>query len=626
MGICLLTSPKTIGANRKHFVITSYSMRNRKQILALVGLWGIIYVASCGYPPALLDDADTVHAEAAREMAESGDWVTLHANKMRYLEKAPLMYWSVALSYRLFGVSEFSSRLPIALAALGLMLATMLLGTYAFGEKAGFYSALCIGTCVGIYLFTRVLWPDVILTLFITMAFYCFLRASEDPGSSRYAYGIYFFGALGVLSKGLIGAAFPAIIIFAYLLVTGEARKLARFKLFTGTLLFLAVAAPWHIAAGMSNPGSMMVGTPVPSQGRGFFWFYFMNEHLLRYIGKRYPADYDTVPLPLFLGLHVVWLFPWSFFLPLAVKDIPRRLRNLNRDDRITLFLGVWAVLIILFFCFSTTQEYYTMPSYPAFALLIGGALAKAEARLQAGSTESLLNATQIALACLGLFVFAGGAAAFWLTRHIAVEGDIAATLTRNPEAYALSLGHVLDLTPQSLAELRVPVVGTALTFLFGTAAALFLRRRGKHAASNWSMALMMAAFFFFAHKSLAAFEPYLSSRALAEAINHEYAQGDVIVINGEYEGGSSLNFYTRKMVHILNGRSANLQYGSYFEDAPRIFIDEQELAKMWAGTVRIFLFTDSSKLDELTRAARGPVYSMAESGGKLILTNQQSK
>lgn len=146
-------------------------MRNRNHLLALVALWGIIYLASCPYPPALLDDADTVHAEAARETAESGDWITLHANNIRYLEKAPFMYWSIAASYKLLGVSEFSSRLPIALATLGLMLATMLFGNFAFGAKAGFYSALGIGSCVGIFLFTRVLWPDVILTLLITMSF-----------------------------------------------------------------------------------------------------------------------------------------------------------------------------------------------------------------------------------------------------------------------------------------------------------------------------------------------------------------------------------------------------------------------------------------------------------------------
>lgn len=601
-------------------------MLNRKYVLILVTFWAIVYVAACRYPPPLLDDADSVHAEAAREIVETGDWITLHANKIRYLEKAPLMYWSVALSYKIFGVSEFSSRLPIALATLGLMFATMLLGTFAFGEKAGFYAALCIGSCIGIYLFTRVLWPDVLLTMLITMAFYCFLRAIEGPRRSRFAYGIYFFGALAVLTKGLIGAAFPAIIILVFLLVTGEIRKLVTLKIFTGTLLFLVVAAPWHIAAGLANSGSLMIATPSPSQGRGFFWFYFMNEHFLRYIGKRYPADYDTVPLPLFLALHLVWLFPWSFFLPLAIREMPRRLKNLNQHDRGMLFAGIWAGLIILFFCFSTTQEYYTMPAYPAFALLIGVGLAKAEARWQEAKRTALLNGMQIALAILGLLIFAGGAIAFWSTRHTSIEGDISSTLTRNPDAYALSLGHVLDLTPASLAELRVPVIGTALIFLIGTLAAFFLRRRAKHFASNVTLAVMMAAFFFFAHLSLGAFGPYLSSRSLAEAINREYQPGDAIVINGEYEGGASINFYTRKMVYILNGRSANLEYGSFFEDAPRIFLDNDQIAQMWRMPNRVFLFTDSSKLAELTRVVGEPSYTLAASGGKLILTNQQSE
>jgi len=600
-------------------------MRTRNQVLVLLALWGAIYLANCGHPPALLDDADTVHAEAAREIAASGDWITLHANGIRYLEKAPLMYWSIALSYKLFGVSEFPSRLPIALAALGLMLATLLLGNFAFGPKAGFYSAIAIGSCIGIFLFTRVLWPDVLLTLLVTMAFYCFLRGREE-GQSRFYYGIYVFGALAVLTKGLVGAAFPAIIIGAYLLITGQLKRLAEMKIFTGALLFLLIAAPWHIAAGLSNSGSLMIGTPSPTQGRGFFWFYFMNEHLLRYIGKRYPADYDTVPLPLFLGLHLVWLFPWTLFLPLAIREIPRRLKNLNREQNSTLFMIVWATMVILFFCFSTTQEYYTMPSYPAFALLIGSGLAKAEARIMSGSRERLLAVGQIVITALGLMVFIAGVAAFWFTRHVAVEGDIAATLTRNPDAYALSLGHVLDLTPRSLAELRLPIIGTALTFLIGSVSAFVLRRLGKHTASTVLLAFTMAGFFFFARLSMGTFEPYLSSRALAESIDREYVAGDIIVINGEYEGGSSLNFYTRKTVHILNGRSANLEYGSFFADAPDIFLKDDDLARIWSGNARVFLFTDSSKEDELSRAAGGPVYQFAESGGKLILTNKQSK
>ncbi|HEX8091140.1 MAG TPA: glycosyltransferase family 39 protein, partial [Blastocatellia bacterium] len=393
-------------------------MCRRKYTLALVALWGGIYLLSAPYPPALLDDADTVHAEAAREMAETNNWITLYANGIRYLEKAPLMYWSIALSYKIFGVSEFASRLPVALATLGLILATPLIGSHFFGDRAGFYSGLITTSCVGVFLFTRVLWPDVILTLFITMAFYCFLRAREDgPRRSRHTYGVYVFGALGVLTKGLVGAAFPAIIIGAYLIMTGEIRRLFRYRLFTGALVFLLIAAPWHIAAGVSNPGNLMEGTPHPSQGRGFFWFYFMNEHFLRYLGRRHPADYDTVPLALFLALHLVWLFPWSFFLPLVVRDIPRRLKGLGREEEVTLFLLLWATLIILFFSFSTTQEYYTMPSYPAFALLIGRALSNGESEWGETRGGRLLAGTQIALAVTGAVMFAAGAFAYIQTR-----------------------------------------------------------------------------------------------------------------------------------------------------------------------------------------------------------------
>jgi hypothetical protein len=375
-----------------------------------------------------------------------------------------------------------------------------------------------------------------------------------------------------------------------------------------------------------------------------------MNEHFLRYIGERYPKDYDTVPLTLFLALHLVWLFPWSFFLPLAVRRVAHIFksdsmatetqrhgekkdqslraavslwqRTLSRDQRTLLFLALWAVLIILFFCFSTTQEYYTMPSYAAFALLIGYALSEAESRLRAARW---LMTTQVALAAVGVVIFVAGLIVYLKTRSIMVAGDLASTLTRNPDAYALSLGHVLDLTPESLAALRVPVIGTTLAFGIGALAALVFRRKTWHAASNIALALMMAAFFFCARLALAQFEPYLSSRPLAEAINRDIKDGDVIVINGEYESGSSVNFYTRRPVFILNGRSANLEYGSYFKDAPAIFMNNDDLRARWRESNRIFLVTDAAQLDVLKQTINAPVFTVADSGGKLVLTNQAS-
>jgi 4-amino-4-deoxy-L-arabinose transferase-like glycosyltransferase len=561
----------------------------------------------------LLDDADTVHAEAAREMAESNNFVTLYANKLRYLEKAPLMYWCVALSYKLFGVNEFASRFPIALATLALILTTLLIGRHLFDERAGFYAGLIVSTCIGIYLFTRVMWPDVMLTLFLALAFYCFLRASEhDFARPNWAYGIYFFGALAVLTKGLIGAVFPAIIIIVFLILTGQLRQLLQLKLFTGTLLFLLVAAPWHLLAGFQN--------------KTFFWFYFVNEHFLRYIGKRYPADYDTVPKYLFFTLHLVWLFPWSFFLPIALKYLPYRVRHLNSEEKSRLFLWVWLGLIILFFSFSTSQEYYTMPAYPAFALLIAAAIGESENEWQKRRDKKLLTTVQVALALICAAVFAATVFAYWHSRQFSVQGDISTTLERNPEAYALSLGHILDLTPQSLAALQAPLLGTGVAFLLGGTLALLFRLRNRHLAANLCLGLMMAGFFFCAHRAFIQFEPYLSSKGLAEAINREYKDGEIIVLNGEYEGGSSINFYTRRMVHILNGRQANLEHGSYYEDAPQIFLNDEDLARMWAEPKRIYLFTDALQFEKVAAGLPSPVYKYAEGGGKLILTNKESQ
>src|SRR6266496_1464360 len=249
-------------------------------------LWIAIYFASI-FSPALLDDVDTIHAEAAREIVLRHDWVTLYTNGIRYLEKAPFMYWATAASYKIFGMSEWSTRLPLMLGVLALLFATYVLGKMAYGERGGLYSAVVLSTCLGPYIFTRFQIPDITVGLWMALSAIFFLRSlQQEQPSGWVCWGFAATCALNVLTKSLIGLVFPLGAIFLYLLVTGNLRHILKLRLLSSTMVFLAVAAPWHVLAARANPAQGNV--------KGFLWFYFVNEQFLRYVGKRVPPGYDT--------------------------------------------------------------------------------------------------------------------------------------------------------------------------------------------------------------------------------------------------------------------------------------------------------------------------------------------
>ncbi len=587
---------------------------------AIFILWLIVYVPGL-FRPSLLDDADSVHAEAAKEILLRHDWVTLHANGIRYMEKAPLMYWYVAASFRLLGVAEWSARLPLALSVLALWLACFSLGRRAFGEEAGFYSALVAATSFGPYIFTRILIPDILVGLWLTLGFAFFLRGLEQERPSRLlCWGLAVTAALNVLTKGLIGLVFPALAIGLYLVLTRNLRYLRKMRLISSSLAFLVVAAPWHILAALRNPDQGPV--------KGFLWFYFVNEHFLRYLNKRVPHDYDTVPLLLFWALMLVWLLPWSAFLFPALAQIPWRLgtlrSRLDARGRANLLCGTWAGSILIFFSFSTRQEYYIVPALPALALLLGGWLGREGA---ADDQSSIRRAGRVFSAIL----FAVGTAAFAVTIFLFLSSapapankDISELLSKNPQAYALSFGHVLDLTPQALGAFRAPLLAAGIALLLGTGLNWLFRRRRSPAKANAALAAMAVVLLYSSHAGLMVFEPVLSSKQLALAIEKAYRPGEFIVINGEYESGSTLNFYTGVQVHILNGRSADLWYGSLFPDAPQIFEDNASFARLWAGPARVYLWTENDRRGEALRGIDpASVYELAHSGGKVILSNR---
>ncbi len=726
--------------------------------LALAALWIVFYASFTLFHPALLDDADSVHAEVAREMLLRHDWVTLYANGIRYLEKAPLLYWSMAASMQ---VSRFlghtsanclavAARIPLALTVLALAFAVETFARRAFhspgqnksGARAGLYAALILLSSPGIFLFTRILLPDAMLCLWLTLAMLAFWVTEQEITNGEQASTVFTRAsasrtarsafaaccALGVLTKGLIGIVFPIAIVAIYLLLTrglrGALNRILELHPFSSTALFLAIAAPWHLLAAWANPTRGIPGdltwanghwqVPLPTDGNvhGWAWFYFVNEQVLRYLNLRVPRDYDTVPLYLFWGLILIWLMPWSAFLfkalgfgrillrtayravkhrRVAPVGYRRQLRAIFLRPDAERLLFIWAVLPLLFFSFSTRQEYYVLPSLPPLAILIAKWVAKDSIVRWQPVTQGAKLMRRANLRCTAVVlvfgtIFAAATVFFLLhTSKPASSADLAALLQQNPGDYAMSMGHFLDLNAQALGLFRLPLALAALSLFLGPLTSYLLRRRARPHAATLALAAGAFGFLLTAHLGLQTFAPVLSSQQLAAAIAPQVQADDLIVVHQEYEYGSTLGFYLQRPtysflatrlsppqttapadhdhadhdhadhdhadhdhaevalrpiavnpIHILTdasyngtanyGRSSNLWYGSFFPDAPRIFETPATLALKWRGPQRIFLWQDLAAQPSPLPASLSPIYVLAKSGGKEIVSNQSNR
>jgi len=596
----------------------SVRLRSWPSLVILVLLWLAVYVPGLVTPP-LQDDVDASHADAGHEILTRHDWVTLHENGIRYLEKAPLPYWGMAVGMKLFGPDAWSARLFLHLSVLANAFLLYFFGRRFLTERAGFWAAVVFLACCGPYLFARILIPDVTVGLWIGLILYLFLDGwqSEKP-TLLSCWSIAALIALNVLTKSLIGIVFPCAIIFLFLLLACDLRHLLKMHMVSSALVFLLVAAPWHILAALRNPPA--------GESKGFLWFYFVNEQFLRYLNKRYPHDYNTVPLLLFYGLLLLWFLPWSSFLPQALAQVRFRLPRVAGVRRspgaVVLLLFCWPAVILLFFSFSTRQEYYVAPGLPGLALIVGYWLARES---EAPTSSSLARAgrrSALVLLVIGLLIAASTGFLALTTRTPAPGSDIFDALNQNPDVYTLSLGHFLDLTGNAMAFFRGPLIGTAFAFSIGPFLNWFLRRRGKQVVANWALVAMMIVFIECAHIALCVFYPILGSKQFAVAIQQRFQPGEFIVCDGEYAKASSVRFYTGQPLLILNGRVNGLWYGSLFPDAPDIFLDDARFNRLWAGADRVYLVTgDPKKRDSVAGVA--PAYLVTKAGGRYVLSNR---
>jgi 4-amino-4-deoxy-L-arabinose transferase-like glycosyltransferase len=698
-----------------HTPSASASPSPRTHLLILIGLWLLLYVTAAFTPP-LLDDADATHAQAAQSMLSTGDWVTLHVDGIRYLEKPPLPYWITAVSLKLFApahqpfvespkaerAAAFAVHFPLAITILGLALLGYAWARQAFStaiQRAALYTGLFILTSAGVFLFTRVFIPDALLSLLLAFTLYALLRSLEsaaEPGapglasetwvrttfapglgapSSRpplgakvgspnlWPYAMWFSLALAVLTKGLVAIVFILATTLVFLFWTRQLHSWRTLRPFTGTLLFLAIAAPWHILAGLRNTGG--------SNGHGFFWFYFINEHVLRFLGRRIPRDYNKLPGYLYWSLHLVWLFPWSLFAPAALitawrnrksllarppfsqntvilseAEGPREIRSDHNRSSLSaltsraeapatfrhqtiLLLLIFSTLVLAFFSISTNQEYYTFPVYLPILMLLATALATIERNPLDATIRRALTFTFATYSVLGLAIAAALAYGLWSSRHLPFVPDIGDLLAhRNVGDYTLSMSHFFDLTGPSFAALRLPAALALIAFLIGPAIAWLFYSRLRFLPAILSIATTSSVFLIAAHIAFVRFNPMLSSVNFADTIQtlertNQISPNNIVLIYGDQAFGSSIPFYLNRQVELVDGRTTSMLFGSTFPDAPLTFLTSADLLAQWGHGPRKLLFVPLEKRSDADQLLGSRQILLQQTSGKALITDR---
>jgi len=266
-----------------------------------------------------------------------------------------------------------------------------------------------------------------------------------------------------------------------------------------------------------------------------------------------------------------------------------------------------WIAVVMVFFTFSTTQEYYSMPIYPALALLVGSALASENTRVRLG-----MRALQVAFGLL-FVVLAVVLVLVWRTP---APGDISQALVQHPELYTLSLGHFGDLTLSAFAYLKLPLLIAGAGFAIGFSALTLFRENRKQIAG---VAMAMIVFLQAARIALIRFDNYLGSFPLARAL--EQAPPGQLIEADAYYAFSSVFFYTNRTALLLNGRRDNLEYGSYAPGAPQIFIDDEKFEALWAQPKRCYLLAYGSDLPHLAQMVPR-LHIVARNADNYLLSN----
>jgi 4-amino-4-deoxy-L-arabinose transferase-like glycosyltransferase len=550
----------------------------KTDLLILTLFFGALIFFGLGRLP-LANPDEARYAEIAREMVMRSDWVTPWLNDTRYFEKPPLVYWLVAASRALFGPGEFAARLTPALFGLGGILLTYAGGRRLFGREAGLAAGVVLGTSVLYFILSRILLLDMAVSVLMSATLLCFilgLRESPGPGRRWFFTGVYVSAALATLSKGLIGFLIPGAVMFVWLLGLKQWHRLRPFYLPSGAMLFLVIAAPWHVLIAMRNPE--------------WAQFYLIGEHFGRFSTS---AHLRTEPIWYFLPILALGFFPWAGFVPGAVRSLAGGWRQ-REEFADAWFMITWAGFVFLFFSVSESKLIpYILPMFPPLAILTGTWLA----RCWAGRNPERLR--------LGFRVFA-------FTCGLLSVGFFAAVLKP---------GIIRD-TGQAIA-LRPFGIALGVTMLLGGVAAPWAAKMRGVTAGVGTIVATMTGFILIVLVA----SPDLQragTKELALVARDRVAPEERIYHYWAFF--HDFVYYSERPVGLVGYiDELETQFLQPQEHAAR-FIDDAELRRQWSGAKRVWLVVrkrDQKLAGSLFTDPSFRYHLIAESRAHSLLSNQ---
>jgi hypothetical protein len=546
----------------------------KRWVLLPLFLTAVLYLFTTTHR-GVIDYDEGYYAQAAKEMAVTGNWVTPYVNGVRFLEKPPFLYWITAASFKLFGINEFALRLPTAFAVVFLVWIVMLIALRLADELTAVIAGLSTAFSAGTYLFTRETLHDIWLVLFITLAMYAFVDWYLDSKHSRRSALLFYAAIAGAfMCKSLVGVAFPIGIVTVFFLLMRERPTWRAIRLLPGTLIFLILTVPWHWLAAIQNPG--------------FLRFFFVGEQFLRFFGKREPPVLWSLPLLTFWLLLLVWLFPWTAFLPAAVAW-GRKVTDKGQRTMVNLVLA-WAGVILGFFSISERLEHYALPALPAFSLLVAGALARSKTKLIPWAFRGLAILGMLAL------VLGAGAGIWIITGHRLQYATKGPTDRLSENDFSI----LADMPPVIVSNLLKPAALAVAALAIGFSAALWFDGRRKRFQAVMCVATVMIIICAATHWSLLICEDLISSKKFGLAIARDSHPGDRLIVMDDYESANSLAFYQPLRVEVCEGMAYALIPGLKFPDAPRVTLKLEEFDRIWRSSRRVFALGPRSRISEV--------------------------